>query len=133
VCRHVARTKEHRNLAQRNAARLVQLENAIHHECSLALLILRGNEPRALPVRSRGPECLRVALGCATDEGVAGVQNLLAGTVVLLESDDARSGKLLWEIEDVAHLRTAEAVDALCVVAHHGNVAVLPAHSAKDA
>ena len=48
--------------------------------------------------------------------------------VVLLELDHARVGEVLLEVEDVAHVRAAEAVDRLSVVADHREVAVPVGH-----
>ena len=45
--------------------------------------------------------------------------------VVLLQLDDLGVGIVTLEVEDVAHVGAAEAIDALVVVAHHAQVAVL--------
>ena len=49
---HVAGPEEHGHLAQRHAL-LVQLQDAIHHEARLRLLVVRGHEPGLLAADAR--------------------------------------------------------------------------------
>src|SRR6266853_1848959 len=73
----------------------------------------------------RGPQPLLGALGVVADDAVSGVQDGLARAVVLLQPHDLGVGVVLAEIEDIAHVRAAEAIDRLVVVADHHHVAVL--------
>ena len=56
---------------------------------------------------------------------MGGVEDELGGAVVLLELDDGRIGPVALEVEDVADVRPAPAVDRLVVVAHDAEVPVL--------
>ena len=57
----------------------------------------------------------------------------MRGAVVLGERDERRAGERLRKVEDVPEVRAAEGVDALRVVADHGELAMRRAHSAEDA
>ena len=54
---HVARPKEHGDLGERRSL-FVQLENPVHDELGLLLLVPRGHEPRRFASGSLGPEIL---------------------------------------------------------------------------
>ena len=71
------------------------------------------------------PEPLVLAPLVALDDGVRRVEDELRGAVVLLELDDRGIGVVGLEVEDVAQVGAAPAVDGLVVVAHHGEVAML--------
>ncbi len=72
-----------------------------------------------------GPELLVLAVLVALDHRVGGIEDELGGAVVLLELDHRGIGVVGLEVEDVAQVRAAPAVDGLIVVAHHREVAVL--------
>ena len=59
------------------------------------------------------------------DDRVGRVEDRLGGAEVLLEHDHLGVGEALLELQDVAHVGGAEAVDRLVRVAHHAEVAVL--------
>ena len=67
------------------------------------------------------------------DDPVRKVQDVRGGTVVLLETEEARSGIPVLEGEDVVDLRAPEGVDALAVVAHNEQVPVLFRQAVEDA
>ncbi len=56
---------------------------------------------------------------------MGGIQNRLRGAVVLLQLDDLSTGKVLLEIEDVEDVCAAPGVDALVIIAHYADVAML--------
>ena len=58
-----------------------------------------------------GPEVLLEAAAVVLDDRVGGVEDRLSRAVVLLELDDAGVGEVLLEVEDVADVRAAPAVD----------------------
>ena len=80
--------------------------------------------------RVLGPELLVLAALVARHDRVRGVEDELRRAVVLLQLDDRRVGVVALEVEDVAQVRAAPAVDALVVVADDGEVVVLAARAA---
>jgi hypothetical protein len=115
--------EEHRLGAQREPA-VEQLEHAVGDEPRLGPGVAAAHQPRPFGAAAAREEGLVVAARGGGHHGVGGVEHRLARAVVLLERDHARARELLREVEDVAVVRAAEAVDALRVVAHGGHVAV---------
>ena len=76
------------------------------------------------PARVLGPQLLVLAVLVAGHDRVRGVEDELRGAVVLLQLDHRGVRVVALEVEDVAQVRAAPGVDALVVVAHHGQVAV---------
>ena len=131
VRRHVGGPEQHRHFGQRDPL-LVQLEDPLHHETGLLLLIGGGDEPGRLAPLAVRPEVLGEPLTGARDERVAGVQDRLRRAVVLLQRDHRGAVELPREFEDVAEAGAAERIDALRIVADHRDVAVAAAQPAKD-
>ena len=71
------------------------------------------------------PEALAQAAGVVGDDRVRSLEDRLGGAVVLLELDDVSIREVILELEDVADLGSAEAVDRLILVADHRQVPVL--------
>ena len=65
------------------------------------------------------------AVAVVGDHRVGGREDRLRRAVVLLELDHLRVREVALEVEDVADVGAAEAVDRLVVVADHHQVAVL--------
>ncbi len=63
---------------------------------------------------------------------MGGIQDRLRGPIVLLELDDRGIGIVALEVEDIAQVRPAPGIDALVVVAHHGQVLVLRGEVATE-
>ena len=63
------------------------------------------------------------------DHGVGGIQNVLCGAVILLQTDGPGPGVLLFKAEDVLDIGAPETVNALVVVTHHADV--LPSSGQK--
>ena len=78
-----------------------------------------------LTCRCLGPQFFRLAAPVAGDDAVGGLDDVGGGAVVLLQFDDLRPGEIFFKFQDVADVRAAPLVDALVVVAHHAQVAVL--------
>ena len=91
------------------------------------LFVLVGQLAHAdrLAAGGLGPELLALAARVARDDRVRGVEDAFGRAIVLLELDHAGVGEVLLEVEDVAHVGAAEAVDRLVVVADDDEVAVL--------
>ena len=66
------------------------------------------------------------------DDGVGRLHDVLGGAVVLLQLEDLQLRVVALEIEDVGDVGAAEGVDALGVVAHHADVALLGRQLAGD-
>ena len=64
-----------------------------------------------------GPQVLAQARGIVLDDGIRGVEDVAFGAVVLFEADQVSDLELALEIGHVAHIRAAEGVDRLVVVA----------------
>ena len=99
------------------------------HPLGLLVLAVGLEALDELAARVLGPELLVLAVLVARDHGVGRVEDELGGAVVLLELDHGGVGIVGLEVEDVAQVRAAPAVDRLVVVTHDGEVAVLCASS----
>ena len=71
-----------------------------------------------------GPEVLVLAVAVLADDGRRRVENDLRRSVVALELDGFRLGKVLFEVEEVAQVGAAPFVDGLIGIAHDAQVAV---------
>ncbi len=116
---------EHRDLPQRDPLLLAQLQHPLGHELGLLVDVAQRDQRRPHPGGADGPERLGVLLHVAPDRGVGQLEDLGTGAVVDLQLVDLRLGEAPRELQDVAEVRAAEGVDALGVVAHHRQVAVL--------
>ncbi len=99
--------------------------NAVGNEQRFVFAVGRlvvTDERATLPV---GPELLALAAQVVGDDGAGCLQNHLCRAVVLLEADDLRVGKVLFEFEDVADVGAAPGIDALVLVAYGADVLVL--------
>ena len=104
---------------------LEQLLHLAGDELGLGALVVDLHDLDERALAPRGPQVLALALAVVGDHGVGRVEDLLRGAVVLLQADDLRVGVVALELEDVADVGAAPGVDALVVVADHGEVAVL--------
>src|SRR2546428_4032 len=95
-----------------------------HDEARLGVLVLQRAHVDPLSVPELAPQALGDAAAVVGDHRVRRAQDGLRGAVVLLELDHAGIWEVVLEVEDVAHLGTAKAVDRLRIVAHDGEVAV---------
>jgi nitrogen regulatory protein PII len=112
----------------RRARGLVEAQplNGSHHELRLRPLVLGGLIAHQLAAELLGEEALLLALQVARDDGVGGVEDDLRRAVVLLQLDGVRVGMVALEVEDVAHVGAAPAVDRLVVVADDAQVRRAP-------
>ena len=91
----------------------------------LRVLVVELGDHDRLPAPGLGPEVLLLLLAVVGDDRVGRVEDRLGRAVVLLELDDLGAGEVALEVEDVADVGAAEAVDRLGVVADDRQVAVL--------
>ena len=89
------------------------------------MLVAELGELDQLAALDVGPELLRPPLAVALDDRVGGREDGLGGAVVLLELHHLGLGEVVLEVEDVADVGVAEAVDRLVLVADDHQVAVL--------
>ena len=89
------------------------------------MLVGELGEPHRLAAGDFGPELLRPPFAIALDHRVGGGEDRLGRAVVLLELDHLGLGEVTLEVEDVADVGVAEAVDRLVLVADDHQVAVL--------
>ena len=78
-----------------------------------------------------GPQGLAEATVVARDQTRGGGQDVAGRAVIAFEADDAGAGKIALELEDVADLGAAPAVDRLVVVTDAADVAPLLGEQAK--
>ncbi len=117
-------------------ARLARVDEPLdlrHHEARLGVLVLELAHVHRVAVAQLAPERLVLARAVVRDHRVGRVQDRLRGAVVLLELDHLGVREVVLEVEDVADVGAAEAVDRLVVVAHHAEVAVLLREELKPA
>ena len=91
----------------------------------LGVLVLDLDDAHRVAVAELRPEVLLLALAVVADDAVRRVEDVLGRAVVLLERDRVRAGEVVLELEDVADVGAAEAVDRLVRVADREDVAVL--------
>ena len=69
-----------------------------------------------------GPQLLGATVRVAFNDRIRRGENVLRGTVVLFQQDRAGVRVVLLEVRDIADIRTAEGVDGLVGVTHHGQL-----------
>jgi hypothetical protein len=87
------------------------------------LVVELADLDRVAPAEVR-PQRLLHAPAVVRDDRVGRVEDRLRGAVVLLQPDHGRVREVVLEVEDVADVGPAEAVDRLVRIAHHEQVAV---------
>ena len=95
------------------------------HPARLLVLVGELAQLQRLAAGELGPEPLRPPFAVALDDRVGGGEDRLGRAVVLLELDHVGLGEVALEVEDVADVGVAEAVDRLIVVADDHQVAML--------
>ncbi len=103
----------------------MQASELVGHELGFVDLVVGLEALDGLTHTGVGPQVLRFAAEVVGDDGVGGVEDGLRRAIVLLEEDDGGIGEGVFELEDVAHVGTTEAVHTLVVVAHHGDSSML--------
>ena len=88
------------------------------------MLVVERAQLDLVALAELAPQALGDAAAVVRDHRVGGREDRLGRAVVLLELDHARVGEVVLEVEDVADVGAAEAVDRLRVVADDREVAV---------
>ena len=131
---HVPGAHEHRDLVQPQIVGLDEFQQPVAGECRLRLLIACRDQPRQLarPIVDAA-QLLAKSFRRLREHGVRRVEDRLRAAVVAVQRDDGGTGKLVREVEDVAHRRATERIDALRIIADHGHVAMRRGESAHNA
>ncbi len=95
-------------------------------------LVRRLVEAHRLAAVAIGVQALALALDVVRDHRARGREDRLGRAVVAFEADDLRAREVLLEVEDVADVRLAEAVDRLILVADHAQVVMRGGEQAKQ-
>ena len=70
------------------------------------------------------PQRLVLSPPIVADNPIGRVQNVLGGTVILLQLDGHRLGKIFLKVQNIADIGSPELIDGLVIVPHHTEVAV---------
>ena len=105
-------------------ASIVVHHDLTHHEIGLVALVEIGLDEHFVSGAVARPQCLALSALVMADDGVGGIQNILGGTVVLLQANRAHPPILPFKAEDVLDIGAPEPIDALVVIAHHADVAI---------
>ena len=100
--------------------------NAADDKVRLVLLVEDGLDEHPIARTRIGPEGLALAARVILNDRIRRVEDVLRRAVVLLQADRAAALVLLFKIQDVCDIRTAELVDALVIVADDADVSLLP-------
>ena len=100
-------------------------------EARLVHLVLRPVADDPVTPSDVRPQVLELAVDVVGDDGVGGIEDRLRAAVVLVE-DDRDLGKGVLELDDVAQVGPAEAVDRLVAVADDRDVAVAAGEQQDD-
>ncbi len=109
------------------------LEDAVRHEGAFLVVAERAVYADLLALAVVGPDGLLDLVLVLLDERIGGAHDGLGAAVVLLELEELMVGVIVSEVEDVLDVGSAEGVDALAVVAHHGDVLVARGQRLHDA
>ena len=121
--RHGVRAVQDGDLGARGAL-VEQPLDLSDDEARLGVLVLERAQLDRIALTEFAPEALGDAAAVVGDHRVGRLQDRLGGAVVLLELDHARVFEVVLEVEDVADVGAAEAVDRLLVVADDREVAM---------
>ena len=105
-------------------AAVVVHHDLAHHEIGLVALVEIGLDEHFVSGAVARPQCLALSALVMADDGVGGIQNILGGTVVLLQPDRANAPILLFKTQDILNIGATEPIDALIIIAHHADVAI---------
>ena len=101
------------------------LFGGVGDEQRFVLRVEGGIQAHVLALGPFGPEFLTLARLVVLHHRAGRRQDGFRRTVVLLQPDGAGLGEIALEIQNVANVRPAPAIDRLVFVPHHAHVAVL--------
>ena len=98
----------------------------LHQRLCLLFIVAEFPKRDRLSGSLVGPKFFLAPLNVVFDDRVGGLEDRVGGAVVLLKLDHLHLRKMFLKVEQIGHLGTAPAVDALVVVAHDAKVSMLP-------
>ncbi len=119
-------------ITPRQAGRRMQAQDLAGDPVRLVALVLGAVARDGSAAVADGEELLGLAADVVGNDGVGGVEDRLGRAEVLLEHDRRHVGEGALELQDVADVRAAPAVDGLVGVADHADVAVRLAQQLDD-
>ena len=124
ITRDIAFVRYSTAISARAAPSSTQPLDLADDEARLGVLVLELAQLDRLALPELAPQALGDPAAVVRDHRVGRREDRLGRAVVLLELDHARVGEVVLEVEDVAHVGAAEAVDRLRVVADDREVAM---------
>ena len=113
---------EHHHIGGAELVGLGQRRDLACDVVSLVALGHRGEVGDLLATLVLGPQRFLLALAIVPNHGARGGEDGFGRAVILLELEDLRVGKIVFEIEDVADVGAAPFVDRLILVADHADI-----------
>ena len=116
---------KHSHIAQLGVFLLLQLLHALNNEARLVMLVRRfisGNQRACIIIR---PQAFRLASGVIVNYGIRCIKDNLRAAVVLLQLHHLRFRIILFEVQNIADVRTTPAINALVSIAHHADIMML--------
>src|SRR5947208_3405313 len=95
------------------------LFDAVGHKQRLVLGVVARVKTQQVPRARLGPELLSLARFVVLHHRAGGRQNVLGRTVILFEADGVSLRKVALEVQNVADIRAAPAIDRLILVADY--------------
>src|SRR5699024_8073170 len=77
-----------------------------------------------LPFLVLCPEGLVLSAYIVLDHFIGSIQDILGGTIILLQTDDHSIWKNLFKAENISDIGSAEFIDRLVIVSHHAEISV---------
>ena len=121
--RHGVHAVKHRVVAERVPLR-DGIQNLTGYVIGFFGLILRRFQRNFSALAVRRPKIFAFPLAVVGNHGVGGIQYILRGTIILLQTNDHRIRVAGFKAQNIFNRRAAEAVNALVIVADHADVAV---------
>ena len=119
------RPKQNGLIRPRNAPGQTGVVNLLHHGAGFFLVVREGVQSNFCPWPFVRPELFAAPARVAFDDGVGRRENSVGRTIILFQLDDFDLGEMFLQLEQVGNLRAAPSVNALVIVAHDAQVAVL--------
>ena len=123
---------EHGNISVLDIEHRMQTLYLAHDKGRLVLLRRTFVDDNRIALHIVRPQSLFLAIQIVFDDCVRRLEDILCRAVVLLEQDDCCLRIVALEIEDIAHIRAAPAVDGLIRIAHNADVPVSPGKEFRD-
>ena len=114
---------EHRHVVRRIGHQV--LLDGVGDEQGFVFGVETGVQPQLVPGRRFGPQLLAFAFFVVLHHRAGRTQNVLGGTVILLQPNGLGLAEIALEVENVTDVGAAPAIDRLVLIAHHADVAVL--------